>query len=1389
MKRILLTILAVAALALTASATDLTGKRIYVNPGHGSFGPNDRPMPTIPYPNLATTEMPDTAGFYESNTNLWKCQYLGQKLAAAGATVVYSRTQNGPWPYEKVNGDYPTYTWTDYQNLPDYQQYNRSLSEICEEVEAGNFDLFISVHSNAASEGSTTNYPLFLYRGTDAKPTAFEQACYNVGAATWAYRYAPMADGLDPASYYSLTNSNLRGDVSFYGGGSDATRANGQTYYGHLGVLKHGVIGGLWEGYFHTYQPARHRALNPDYCYMEGLSYFRGIMDYFQADADTAGYILGTVKDMDQKMANPLFNYSPKSNDQWIPLNGATVYLTNQAGDTVSTYTVDNNYNGIFAFFNLQPGTYHLSAACDGYFPIDEEQRTADVVVTANHTTHVFLSLRDTTYQPATVKKETYPDKSSGVIGLNGAYNFGAAQTTNFASVVAGKLVRQVLVRDDNETYVLALDTAAGAHASHIYRINTLTGALIEEVSTAGTQGDIYPIYNIAFTADSVLVGCNYGENQFDDSRVASGNTKVRGTFRTYYWDMDSLQQAPTQWVTTQWSGNFNNANVGNSFAVSGELASAYIYTDALTISGNKIRIGQISTENMTFVSIVRNQDNAITTAAYGAQYGVIASPNDDEELILAGALQSIEFAFAADAKSPIIHFNAEALFGGAAFKYAGQSVVAAPVVANGVLTGVSLHNLTEGKAAAVSTTNIVLNDTTDIYSVKPLAQGQDIVIYVATDSVIYRYTTANTTQPVFKNIYAYGHQFSQTDSTITFQFKLNTNPTAADVVLYGAGRTEVARYAVVSPVAGDNSISITKANLPANAILTWAVEASATPVANWAKTQSYKGSLTRAFNAVNVYPETDQFGTIYVMDRADASHANNGMFVMNPDFTLQNTTPYKGQQSVYGSPYRFGIASDGWVFVGDWSDGHSGVYVVDPADPSGSHTNFFAGSNNSNGVWSNNGIAEGSSTASVFVYGTGADTKLLVYNEDPATGLPTNGLCVYNIGQPDGSILHSWDGAPSATIDFAGQANTNGNVWGCSHGVWVSQHRTAGNNNSSATSLRFYTWAGECTFASHQAPKDETEALVIKGSLGSCFAVSADESQVILRGVDSDFMVFDIAWEGDTPTLTLAYSVNTNKNANYDYLQMNWDYAGNLIVSGNAGVEEWAVPKAINQTLTPAPLSQMIRLEDVVSVSGIALDIHNAELFIADTLQLTATITPADATNKNVVWTTSNEAVATVSASGMVTAVAAGQVVIFATTEDGNYSDSCSIVVTVPVETIKLNTDTVDLKVGETFQMVAVVYPENATNKDIVWTIENESIATISEDGLITAVSEGVTGITATAADNPDIWVSAIVNVSAVESALDNVDSSTCTKIFEDGQVYIIRDGVKITVTGVRVE
>lgn len=1183
MKRSIFTLLMLAAVALCASATDLTGKRIYVNPGHGSFGPNDRPMATIPFPNLVSTGMPDTCGFYESNTNLWKCQYLRDRLVAAGATVVMSRDACGPWPYAKVNGEYPDYSWADYENRPDYEMYNRPLSEICEEVEAGNFDLFLSVHSNANVDGTTTNYPLYLYRGYDT-PTEGDTLMATsraIGVRMWPYRFEMHAAGYDPASAYSETNPNVRGDVNFMGKGSWSTRScSGKSYYGYYGVLKHGVPGGLFEGYFHTYQPGRHRALNHDHCHMEGIAYFRGIINWFGADPDPLGYICGTVKDMDNKISHGLYKYAARTNDQWLPCNGATVYLLNAAGDTLQSYQVDDFYNGTFVFYDLQPGTYHLAASCNGYFDLDADQRAADVVVEANKTTYPFIFLRDTSWTPPTIVYENYPDHSSGVTGLDGKYNFSAAQSADFSAVVAGKVVRQVLVRDDENTYVLALDTAA--KSSYIYHINTLTGALIENVSTEGAQGETYPIYNLAFTADSVLMGASYGMNEFNDSYVPAGRT--RGTWYVYYWNMDSLSNAPQQFMSSQLSGNFYSAWTGESFAVSGSLNNAVVYTDALTTSMSNIRVMQFVVENKVLVSSCRNQEGGeLTIGKYGNQYDQIASPVADDRTALFGTIKGVEYGWGADVAVPLYGYTLPASKGGQAFKYGGQAVIAAPVVNDGKVETINLYNLTAGRSAlGVTVTNIEDSITTAYYSVKPLANGKDIILYLATDDHIYRYTTANVEQPSFRNIYAYGLETERVnDESYNLKFSFNAQPTEANVLIYSKEGLLVKTIPVENPALTNNVINLPMPieGLEAGASYKWAVEAAGMEVGNWAiaehKTAASMG-MTRVFNAVNVYPETEHFGTIYLMDRQNGNvpadhHYANGMYVMNPDLTLQNTTMYLGQQPWYGSPYRFGIASDGWVYVGDWADGHSGVYMVDPENPSGSHYNFFAGTQNTSGLWKNAaGVEEGSSTPSVFVYGQGADTKLLVYNEDPGSTLPTNGLCVYNIGTED-SILHFWDGAPSAKINFAGQANTNGNVWGCTHGVWVSQHRSAGNNNASATSLRFYTWDGECTFASHLEPKNPDETLVIDGSLGSCFALSPDESFLALRGTDKNILLFDVVWNESTPTLIYKGEMKNNFTADYDLLQMNWDYAGNLIASGNAGVLVIAVPKEENRCVTPA--------------------------------------------------------------------------------------------------------------------------------------------------------------------------------------------------------------------------
>ncbi len=371
MKKLALLLLALISLSLFAA-----NRRVYINPGHGSWCANCRPMATIPYPNLSSTGMPDTLGFYESNTNLWKGLYLRDKLQEAGGyTVFMSRTANGPAGSTSTANN----------------KYNRSLSEICEEVEANNIDYFISIHSNAATDGTNTNYPIILYRGTDSsEKVTGSKARAN---ASWDRLKEINTSGFE--YYTAYTNSrNVRGDISFYGSSST---------YGYLGALKHSAPGFLSEGYFHTYQPARHRALNPDWCCQEGLRYFRGIVDYFGTTKDSKGYIMGTVRTKEKSVNHSLYTYNSKTNDKYAPIHGAKIVLRNASGDVIKTdcyhyvkrmlknqdyYTTDNNYNGIFVFENLEPGQYTLTVHAKGY-----QDYTQTVTVTANTTTYpqIFL--------------------------------------------------------------------------------------------------------------------------------------------------------------------------------------------------------------------------------------------------------------------------------------------------------------------------------------------------------------------------------------------------------------------------------------------------------------------------------------------------------------------------------------------------------------------------------------------------------------------------------------------------------------------------------------------------------------------------------------------------------------------------------------------------------------------------------------------------------------------------------------------------------------------------------------------------------------------------------------------------------------------------------------
>ena len=157
---------------------------------------------------------------------------------------------------------------------------------------------------------------------------------------------------------------------------------------------------------------------------------------------------------------------------------------------------------------------------------------------------------------------------------------------------------------------------------------------------------------------------------------------------------------------------------------------------------------------------------------------------------------------------------------------------------------------------------------------------------------------------------------------------------------------------------------------------------------------------------------------------------------------------------------------------------------------------------------------------------------------------------------------------------------------------------------------------------------------------------------------------------------------------------------------------------------------------QGTIHVTSVSLDKTSLELTEGGTDTLTATITPNNATNKNVTWSTSNASIATVN-NGEVTAVSAGTATITATA-DGK-SATCTVTVTaatVPVTGVTMNKTSTSLYVGDTETLTATVAPDNATNKAVTWTSSDSAVATVDQNGVVTAVAHGTATITVTTED-----------------------------------------------------
>ena len=479
MKRLALLIVSILTI-FTAQAIDLTGVKIYINPGHGGYDSNDRSIWTIPVPEVWTS--PD--GYWESKSNLVKGLALKELLEAAGATVIISRTDNT-------------------SGIRDGEQFvgggDRDLSEIAEEANANNVDHFLSIHSNALN--TTTNYLLLLYHGYNDQPT--------IAQSLPMVQSSGLSQINNPLTVWTSPTPMLRGDFTFYGDNLG------------LGVLRPLTVPGfLSEGSFHDYPPETHRLMNNDFCRLEAIRFFQHFHNYFKRDMPTTGTIAGFVKSENELvdiLNQPKFTYRPGSDDQWLPLNEATVKLLNADGSQVlQTYITDNWYNGIYAFYDLKPGNYKLSFSLENY-----ESKTVDVTVTASEITYSKAFLKNINI---IVPDYPAPEQGDGATALS-QYDFITDGNIENPAWLNSSSIRRILQRN-GKLYVLTTDPK-------IIVINAETQEIIKELELTGITGGSSILSDIAFSADDVLLACN----KITD---ASATTM----FKVYKWENDDA--APT---------------------------------------------------------------------------------------------------------------------------------------------------------------------------------------------------------------------------------------------------------------------------------------------------------------------------------------------------------------------------------------------------------------------------------------------------------------------------------------------------------------------------------------------------------------------------------------------------------------------------------------------------------------------------------------------------------------------------------------------------------------------------------------------------------------------------------------------------------------------------
>lgn len=252
---------------------------------------------------------------------------------------------------------------------------------------------------------------------------------------------------------------------------------------------------------------------------------------------------------------------------------------------------------------------------------------------------------------------------------------------------------------------------------------------------------------------------------------------------------------------------------------------------------------------------------------------------------------------------------------------------------------------------------------------------------------------------------------------------------------------------------------------------------------------------------------------------------------------------------------------------------------------------------------------------------------------------------------------------------------------------------------------------------------------ITVKSTNVSVTSVSLSQSSIKMK-------------EGDTEQLTASvYPTNaTNKSVSWSSSDKSVAIvSSNGLVTAKSAGTATITCRAADGSGKYATCKVTVE-ESKVYVTSVTLNKTSASLYVGETTQLSASVSPSSATNKSVSWNSDNTSVATVSSSGLVTAKSAGTATITCKATDGSGKKAtCSITVKEAVKptSITLNKTKASITEGETLQLTATIDPSDAADKSVTWISDNTAVATVDNNGLVTAKTAGTANIIATTSNN----------------------------------------------------